>query len=142
MKKISYLVVLVGLVMFITSTAFSLTKNKSSRNTTDEMITYVVEVNNQSTNSFCQSYYVIITDDRGNAISFPRMYHAGIDTYVFHEYGPVSGSRVARFVEIDHLNSFTCGEKVYAIPDAIVTNFRKGASYLFNLYPVKVPGED
>ena len=143
MKKTKLTIISFALMVFLTTTAFSVAKNdpSSTHKSNDPGVTYVVEVNNTNTYGFCHAYNVVITNAYGEQVVEPILLQAGTSTYVFHEKTPMCGIRIAQLIELDELE-VVCSQKVYAQPDVISTNFRGGKSYLFNIYPVFVPGDD
>lgn len=102
-------------------------------------ITYVVNVDASNAGSVCYTYIVLIKDENGNNIGNSWVYVEGISTYVFHETGPVSGTRTAHLERIDYSCSSTCGNVFYTQPASLQNSFRSGRTYIFNLHPSSVP---
>ena len=143
MKKTKLTIISLALMVFLTTSAFSVAKNNpfSSKKGSQPGVTYIVEVNNTNTYGFCHAYNVVITNAYGEQVVEPILLQAGVSTYVFHERTPECGMRIAQLIELDVLE-VVCSQRVYAREDVISTSFRSGATYKFNLNPVFVPGDD
>jgi hypothetical protein len=144
MKNILKIAASLLVVFFVTSTAYSLTKNnpKTSTSSNPSGITYVVEVNFTNPGSFCHSYQVVLTNENGVPVTAPIDYNIGITNYVFHENGPVNGTRIAHLERVSSSSSVACNQSVYSSPNAVATNFRNGSTYMFYLSPTITPGLD
>ena len=144
MKKISLTIISFAVIAFLSTTAFSTVKNNPLTRHTDgdPGVVYVVDVNTDNANGYCHSYFVVITNEYGVPVVEPIEFYNELSTYVFHEKTPDSGTRIAKLIELDELESHYCSQKSYAVPDEISTTFRKGATYMFNLKLVVVPGDD
>jgi hypothetical protein len=105
-------------------------------------ITYVVTVDHPNGTGMCHSYLVVISDEEGNPIDAPIPYHEGIDNYIFHENGPVTGTRTAHLQRIHSSGQHHCSQVMITPPDQITGCFRNGSTYLFSLHPQVVPGDD
>ena|SRR5210317_1318548 len=105
-------------------------------------ITYVVNIDPSDAGSVCYAYIVLLKDENGNNVGNSWVYTEGINTYVFHEAGPVSGTRTAHLERIDYNCSSNCGNIFYTQPAMIQNNFRSGRTYIFNLHPTSVPSNN
>lgn len=144
MKKISLTILSLVVITFLTTTSFSTVKNNPfSRHTDgDPGVVYVVDVNTDHANGYCNSYFVVVTNGNGVPVVEPIELRNELTTYVFHEKTPRCGTRIAMLVEMDQLGNHYCSEEAYALPDEISTTFRQGATYKFNLKLVPIPGDD
>jgi len=135
----TYLGIVVGFVMilFITTTAFSASKKnpKTSTSNNPAGVTYVVEVDPANAGGSCHTYCIILTNKDGVAVDAPKVFQEGITTYVFHENGHVSGTRIAHMKKINSSNPDGCNQVLYTLPVEVTNNFRSGSTYLFNLKP-------
>jgi len=87
----------------------------------------------------CHSYRIILTDEDGLLVDEPKTYYEWIDTYVFHEIGPVSGKRIAHLEKIHNSSPNTCNQTLFTAPNAVTDLFRNGETYLFYLSPAIMP---
>lgn len=105
-------------------------------------ITYVVNVDATGAGNVCFAYIVSIKDENGNYVDGSIVYTAGVETYVFHESGPASGTRSAHLERIDYSCSNSCSNVFYTQPAMLNNNFRSGRAYIFNLQPSSVPANN
>ena len=106
-------------------------------------ITYVVNIDASNAGNICFTYIVSIKDENGNNVGNSWVYMEGISSYVFHEAGPVSGTRTAHLDRIDFQCSQNCGNVFYTQPAMLNNNnFRSGRTYIFNLEPTSVPSNN
>ena len=144
MKKIVSIISTIALVFLLSSAAHSFTKKdpKTVITTNPVGITYIVDVH-LNNSSLCNTYYVQVTDEFGNLVAPPKYYQEGITSYVFHEEGSLyQATRVAHLVELETSDPSVCNNPVYAVPASQFNQFLSGSTYLFNLYPVVIPGDD
>jgi len=139
MKTITSKLTLLTLIIFLISTSLSYSKKDPRRtnSTTPGEITYVVNIDPSDAGNLCYTYIVYLRDENGNNID-SRIYMEGIDTYEFHERGPVNGTRSAHLERIDYSCSNTCHNIFYTPADHIQSDFRNGRIYIFKLYPSAV----
>lgn len=132
------------MVLFLVSSAHSFTKKDPRTVTTTNPagITYIVDINFIGSNGICDEYYVMLCDENGVPVAPPKMYVEGINSYVFHESGNVNGTRVAQMERNKKTGPTNCGLPVYISPVTMTTNFASGSTYVFNLYPLVIPGVD
>lgn len=143
MKKILGVTASLLILLFVTSSAFSLTGNKPKTSLGNPAgITYLVEVNMMNVGSLCHTYQVVLADENGIPISSPITYQAGITNYVFHESNSVNGTRIAHFEKVSSSNPIACGQSIFSSPEVITNFFREGSTYHFQLNPTIVPGND
>lgn len=134
MKKLALSMMSLAMILFITSTVHSASTNDPFPSNSPG-ITFIVSVKVSNVNSLCHPYYVVITDKGGNLCTAPQPYQVGIENYVFHEAGPVTGTRVANLIEIEGLDHHVCLQKVYTYPDILKDRFRNHSTYKFTLIP-------
>jgi hypothetical protein len=115
-----------------------LTKNNARKTNNDNPkgITYVVEIDATNITSLCHSYRIFLTDESGLIIDEPKAFHEGIINYVFHEKGPISGTRIAHMEQISNSTPNICSQALYSAPDIQSNTYRNGATYLFHLSPM------
>ena len=126
MKTITSKLILVTLVLFFTGTTFSYSKKDPRRTNSSNSsigITYVVEVDASSAGSPCYTYMVSVQDEDGNYLAGSIIYMEGINTYVFHESGPISGIRSAFLARIDSPCCNSCNNIWYTQPHHVQANF-------------------
>ena len=134
---------LLTLVIFLASTSFSYSKKdplRTSSGNNSAGITYIVDIDDSDAGYNCYTYIVSVKDEDGNYVDGSIIYTPGISTYVFHESGPVSGTRTAYLERIE--SNHSCNSIYYTQPDQIKTNFRNGRSYMFVLHPSDVPNNN
>lgn len=132
------------LVLFLASTAYSITK-KDPRNfvtTNPAGITYIVEINFSGNHGICNEYYIMVCDENGVPVAPPKLYTDGVNSYVFHESGSTNDTRVAHMQRMLKSDPTVCSHPIYASPMSMTTNFASGSTYVFNLYPLAIPGDD
>lgn len=145
MKKIVSIISTIALVFFLSSAAHSFTKKdpKTVITTNPVGITYIVEVHLNNSSGLCNTYYVQVTDEFGNLVAPPKYYQEGITNYVFHEEGNLyQATRVAHLVKLETSGPTLCNYPLYAVPATQFNQFLSGSTYVFNLYPVAIPGDD
>jgi uncharacterized protein YjdB len=144
MKKIFGFALGLYVAMFLATTAFSVTKKDPRLVTSSNPagITYVVEVNLTSTASLCGSYQITLTNEDGVPVAASKVFNVGITNYIFHENGPVEGTRIAHMEKINSSFSGVCGQILHSPSSAVTTNFRNGSTYMFYLSPTMLPGND
>jgi len=98
-------------------------------------VSYNVTVHYQGEFPLCNSYLVQIVDAQGYSVAPDQIFQPGMNTYVFHERGPVSGVRIARLVESPAQGNITCTYDLVTPPDVKSGKFLVGATYFFNLFP-------
>ena len=81
---------------------------------------------------------VSVQDEDGNYVAGSIIYMEGINTYVFHESGPISGIRSAFLERIDSPCCNSCNNIWYTQPHHVQANFRNGQTYMFHLEPSDV----
>lgn len=128
--------------MFLVVTSFAGKKSKVLKKSYHNGITYVVTVTPNYTGAICGSYRVVVMNGEGNACCAPLEYQEGINYYIFHESGPVTGSRVACLEKISSAGNYQCGQEMNSQPDEITGDFRDGFTYLFNVPVEMTPGLD
>ena len=143
MKKFVRVLASLSMIILITSSVNSFAKKQPKKTTANNTsgITYVVTISHLNS-GLCGSYQVVIKDEAGNIIGSPKAYQEGIDNYIFHENGPVLGTRIAQLERIVGSGQYLCNKLVRINPDQITGKFRNGATYLFSLTPVVRPGHD
>ena len=139
MKTLITKLSIVTLIIFFAGTSFSYSKKDPRRTNSGNNpngITYIVEVDASSAGSHCYTYVISIQDEDGNYVDGSIIYMEGISTYVFHEQGPVSGTRSAYMEKVEHNQS--CSNIYYTQPHHVTANFRSGRTYMFHLNPSDV----
>lgn len=141
MKTFFRIALAFSIFIFFAFSAHSTTKKdpRFSNGNNPKGITYVVELDASNMAGLCHSYRVIITDENGLVVDEPKTFHEEINTYVFHEMGPVSGTRIAQLEKIQNSSPYACKQAIYTIPNAVTNIFRNGATYLFDLAPEIMP---
>lgn len=137
MKKILKVTSALLIVLLFSTAAHSLNK-KDPRNlalNNPAGITYIVEVEHTNTSGLCNLYYVMVTNENGEPIDQPLYYVEGVTTYVFHEAGPVLGTRTAHLTMLPSNAPNLCNQTLNASPSSMTTSFRNGSTYIFNLDP-------
>ena len=144
MKKLVLSTVSLAIFLFVGMTAYSLTTNIPTppQEKTSQGITYVVMVDAPDNMELCHSYFVSIRDMNGNYVVPPIAYDEGITNYIFHENGPITGGRVAHLEKIHTASNLICPQNVYTAPDSKFQRFSNTTTYMFNLYPIVIPGDD
>jgi len=142
MKKIIGISFSLFVVFFLTTSVFSVTKKDPRFATSGNPggITYIVDVNMSNVVSPCYTYQITITNEEGTPVSAPRIYHPGIHNYIFHENGPVNGTRIARMEKLNGQPPVACSLMIYCSPSSQTNNFRNGSTYMFHLTPRLVHG--
>ena len=141
MKNLTLSMMSLAMILIVATTVYSVTTNKPPTNSPG--ITYVVSVDASNVNGLCHPYYVTISDNNGNIVATPKLYHEGITNYVFHEAGPVYGPRVANLEKMGNSDHHVCNQTIYTIPDVINHRFfSNNTTYQFELYPTMVPGDN
>ncbi len=104
-------------------------------------ISYRVNINLGELN-LCNTYLVELMDANGRLVAPAQEYKNGVNSYTFHERGPVTGVRVAALV-MANWDHFICRQELYTSPAIYYGLFLNGKTYFFNLYPtihtIKVP---
>jgi hypothetical protein len=98
-------------------------------------ISYNVSIHYQSEFPLCNSYLVQIVDAQGYSVAPDQVFQPGVNTYVFHERGPVWGVRIARLVKSPAEGNITCTYDLVTPPDIKSGRFLVGVTYFFNLFP-------
>lgn len=141
MKTLVSKLSIVTLIVLFASTSYSYSKKdprKTNNGNNPSGITYVVEVDAISAGSQCYTYIVSVQDEAGIYIDGSIIYMEGVNTYVFHEAGPVSGTRSAHLEKISYSCSNSCSNTWYTQPHHVQANFRSGQTYMFHLEPSNV----
>jgi hypothetical protein len=141
MKSLVIKLSLVSLVVLFAGATLSYSKKDPQKRTNGNNpagITYVVKIDASDAGSHCYTYIVSVRDEDGNYIDGSIIYMEGINTYVFHESGPISGTRSAHLERIDYSCSNSCSNVYYTQPEYMQTNFRNGNTYIFHLEPSDV----
>ena len=136
MNQVKRLIIGLFVLVFTISTAHSGEKKaiKTNNGSNPAGITYVIVIDDVNISGLCYSYLVKVTDDNGEVVADPIMFQAGINNYIFHESGPVSGSRIAKLEKISS-SPKACNQILYTPPQVMTNNFRSGSTYIFNLSP-------
>jgi hypothetical protein len=82
-------------------------------------------------------YWLVITDDRGVAVSKAQPFRMGQWSYTFHEMGLITGNLTARMVTDPQLS---CLGAYYIPPSTLSGPFAPGRTYTFTLTPQKATG--
>ncbi len=142
MKNLTLSMISLAMILIVATTVYSVTTDKPAP-TNSPGITYVVSVDASNADGLCHSYYVTISDNNGNIVGTPKLYHDGITNYVFHEAGPVYSPRVANLEKMENSDHHVCNQTIYTIPDVLNHRFfSNNTTYQFELYPTMVPGDD
>lgn len=145
MKNLVNKLTIVAVIVLFSTTAFSFSKKEPHRTNSgnnSQGITYVVNIDLSDAGSMCYPYIVIIRDENGNPVGPSREFTEGINTYVFHENGPVSGERSAHLERIPHNYNSSCNNIYYTQPHIIQGRFRNARTYIFELFPSDVPNNN
>ena len=144
MKKFVTRLTAVTLIVLLSVSVQSNSKKEPRRTNGNSPagITYVVNVDAVGAGNLCYTYIVSIRDENGNYVDGSIIYTPSVETYVFHENGPASGTRSAHLERIDYSCSNTCNNIFYTQPDHAQANFRNGRSYIFHLEPSSVPANN
>lgn len=137
MKKTLKVFASLLIVLLFTSGVHSLdTKDPNNSLNSAAGITYIVDIQPTNTGSLCHLYYVMVTNENGEPVDQPKAYIEGVNTYIFHEAGPVNATRTAHLTRV-HGNSppSSCNQILYTNPTSITNNFRNGSTYMFYLDP-------
>jgi len=140
MKKLAITMMSLVMIMLVVPTVHSVNTNEKPP-ANDPGITYVVNIELSSAIGLCNSYYVTISDRDGNLVASPLPYQEGTNTYIFHENGPVTGTRTANLVEMDKVHH-ACTHNLYTQPDIKNNRFRNNVTYLFTLHPTRITGDE
>lgn len=134
MKRLVRITSLMTLLLFLVANMHSFAKKKpeATNGNSNQGITYVVTVSTPPTGETCNAYFIVIRDESGEQLSAGLHYQPGITNYIFHESGPVSGTRTA-YLERTGASQYLCNEILVAEPDAISGEFKNGYAYLFSL---------
>ena len=132
------------MVLFLVITAYAFNTNdpRNVITTNPAGITYIVDINFTGSYGICDSYYIMICDEDGVPVAPPKIYVEGVNSYVFHESGNVNDTRVAHMERVLTSGPSVCNQPLFASPVSLTTNFASGSTYVFNLYPTLVPGDD
>jgi|GEM_PF-2301599 len=144
MNKFFKIVAGLTMVLFLVSSAYSFTKKDPDNSVivNPAGITYIVDINFTHQYGVCDSYYVMVCNEDGTPVAPPRLFQEGVTSYVFHESGNVNETRVAHMERVQMYGPTVCNEPLYAPPASITNNFMSGSTYVFNLYPLVIPGDD
>jgi hypothetical protein len=145
MKTLVSKLSIVTLIIFFASTSFSYSKKdprRTNNGNNSAGITFVVNIDAIGAGSHCYTYIVSVRDENGNYVDGSIVYTPFVQTYVFHESGPVSGTRSAHLERIDYSCSNSCNNVYYTQPDHAQANFRNGRTYVFKLEPSSVPSNN
>jgi len=137
MKSIVKKLAAILIILSFAATAQSFTKKDPNfaNGNNPVGVTYVVEIDQTNLEYLCYTYIVVIRDEQGVAVGESRIYQEGISTYVFHENGPVSGTRSAHLERISSSCSTTCHTILYTPGVVLQNKFRNGRIYVFELKP-------
>ena len=108
MKTLITKLSIVTLVILFAGTTLTYSKKdprKTNSGNNSAGITYIVEIDDSDAGYHCYTYIVSIQDEDGNYVDGSIVYMKGISTYVFHERGPVSGTRSAHMERIESNHS-------------------------------------
>ncbi len=141
MKKLKLTMASLAFVLFLSSTAFAFQTNEPRPQNNSQSITYVVSVLPSTSFSPCNKYFVNVTDNQGNLVDAPQEYIEGKSNYIFHELGPIMGTRIAN-MEIMGGPINICNLKTYIKSDEIFGRFNTTHTYEFFLEPRTIPGDD
>jgi len=99
-------------------------------------IKYEVKVYLDASIDLCDTYLVIMTDEKGRYVAKPQIYVPGKNIYTFNEYVslPVKAARKASFV-LSGLKMSICPQALVTKPDFRMGPFFPGGTYTFELYP-------
>jgi hypothetical protein len=97
---------------------------------------YEVYVKIQSDLSFCNTYVVQLSDEKGKPVAHPQLYVSGIDKYVFTEVvSPRPTVRVASFEVFQNPALLGCPINLFTKPDINTGPFVPFETYVFMLLP-------
>lgn len=144
MKKLTISVLSLAVVLFITTTSFTISKKgeRTQRHNTTPITTYVVNVDGTNAAGFCGVYYVVVTSPCGNMVTMPQVYQEGVSNYVLQEVGPVQGVRVAKLMKLFGPDNTVCSQNMVTSPDALMINYSNNTLSIFRLSPRLSPGDD
>jgi hypothetical protein len=89
--------------------------------------------------SWCNTYFIQLTNKDGESISTSQRFIPGVNTYTFYEAGPVTGVRMAKLVISPRMGHYICLPEIWTAPDIKIGTFENGETYIYNLYPQNVP---
>jgi len=146
MKKFLKTITILSIIFFTAASVSSYAKKNPGKTKTSGNnpagINYVVTITTPECGGMCHTYSVVIKDENGNIIGSPLVFQEGVDNYVFHESGPVSGTRIAYLEKIYVSGKYICSRVLVTQPEQITGYFRSGSTHLFHLYPAMVVGND
>jgi hypothetical protein len=137
MKKFTGIMTSLFFLFLLSASTVSLAKKKPGKATSNQYpgITYVVTITPPETSGLCHSYRIFMADEAGNQVSSSKIFQIGIDTYIFHEYGPIAGIRTAKLERVNRSAPYRCQQVLQTLPDMQSGEFRNGSTYMFHLHP-------